>query len=221
MTYNHKQDALTSDFTNVFTNALTNHQHLIAFPTNHQHLIAFPDINKSTTASSSLSPTDQDQFSHPLTAYIVRLDPNVPIPTQATANFAGYNVYSPINTIIPAHDRIHVPLRFCISPPKHYYARLSARSSLARTFGIQVNGGIIEPDYTGEIGILLYNTSTTPVSIQTGEPIGQIIFEAYVTPKLVHNALLVDTAAQEAFTNPRLHYIHSYITFFFITKHSA
>jgi dUTP pyrophosphatase len=59
-----------------------------------------------------------------------------------------------------------------------------ARSILARNFGIQVDRGIIDPDYAGEIGILLYNTSTTPVFIQKGEGIGQIIYEVYATPEI-------------------------------------
>jgi hypothetical protein len=76
------------------------------------------------------------------------------------------------------------PLGICLPPPAHFFICIAARSSLAHNFGIQVDGGVIDANYTGEIGMLLFNTTKNTVLIQHGDRIGQLIFEAYGTPRI-------------------------------------
>jgi dUTP pyrophosphatase len=104
------------------------------------------------------------------------------VPSQATPHSVGYDVHSPITTVIPPYDRRCIPLGICMKPPEHFYIGIAARSSLAYNYGIQVDGGVIDADYTGEIGILIFNTTNNPVHIQRGDRIGQLVFEAYGTP---------------------------------------
>ena len=49
---------------------------------------------------------------------------------------------------------------------------------------IHVGAGIIDPDYTGEIKILLLNLGTEPFQILTGNAIAQLILEKISMPIL-------------------------------------
>ena len=49
---------------------------------------------------------------------------------------------------------------------------------------IHVGSGVVHPDYTGEIKILLLNLGTTPFKILTGNAIAQLVLEKISMPIL-------------------------------------
>ena len=49
---------------------------------------------------------------------------------------------------------------------------------------IHVGAGVIDPDYTGEIKVLLLNLGTEPFKILAGTAIAQLIFEKISIPIL-------------------------------------
>ena len=57
------------------------------------------------------------------------------------------------------------------------YGRLASKSGLAILHQLHVGAGVIDPDYTGEIMILLINTASHVHPIMTGNPIAQLILE--------------------------------------------
>jgi deoxyuridine 5'-triphosphate nucleotidohydrolase len=44
-----------------------------------------------------------------------------------------------------------------ISLPPGVYGRVAPRSGLAMKNGIQIGAGVIDPDYTGEISVIIFN----------------------------------------------------------------
>jgi dUTP pyrophosphatase len=82
-------------------------------------------------------------------------------------------------TILMPLQRLKVPTGISITPPKGHYGRIAPRSGLAVNYGIDVLAGVIDEDYTGEIGVILYNTGDKPLVIENGMKIAQIIFEQY------------------------------------------
>ena len=68
---------------------------------------------------------------------------------------AGHDIYALRDGTIPAQRQRLVDTGIGIGLPKGTYGRLAARSGLASKQGIAVGGGVIDPDYTGEVkGIL-------------------------------------------------------------------
>ena len=68
-----------------------------------------------------------------------------------------------------------------------------SKSGLAVLYGLEVKAGVIDPDYMGNIGVVLKNDSQSLFERAIGEPIAQILFVKIVTPKLVQVQNLTPT----------------------------
>ena len=65
--------------------------------------------------------------------------------------------------------------------PSGCYGRIAPRSGLALKKFIDVGAGVVDGDYRGELGIVLFNFSDTDFQINMGDKIGQLIFEKIKT----------------------------------------
>ena len=106
-----------------------------------------------------------------------RIPPNKFRPTRVTPGSIGYDLRSPKSYLIPPKEQITIPLLLKVQIPGGHYIRLAPKSGLAETFGIDVLGGVIDPDYTGELGVILINHSDQPFNICRGQHIVQMILE--------------------------------------------
>ena len=112
--------------------------------------------------------------------------PDASIPTRATEKSIGYDLSSIHNIIIPPNHTVKVRTGIHCTPPPDTYIRIASRSSLAIA-GINTQGGVVDPDYTGEIQVILHNSTSQPVTISKKQRIAQLIFEQAQTP-MVHIA---------------------------------
>ena len=64
--------------------------------------------------------------------------------------------------------------------------QIRTRSGLASKHGVFVlnSPGTIDPDYRGEIKVLLFNSGVTPFDIEKGDRIAQLVFNSYLSPVL-------------------------------------
>ena len=83
-------------------------------------------------------------------------------------------------TINPG-GRILIPTGLYIQLPEGYEAQVRPRSGLAINNGITVlnSPGTIDSDYTGEIGVILYNAGTHSFSVGDGDRIAQMCIKKY------------------------------------------
>ena len=84
-----------------------------------------------------------------------------------------------------------------MTPPEGYYAQLMSKSGLMVLYELEVKAGVIDPDYIGNIGVVLKNNSKEPVKRITGEPIAQLLFIKVVTPIFVQVLNLTQTQCGE------------------------
>ena len=70
-------------------------------------------------------------------------------------------------------------------PPGHY-SRVTPKSGLTLKHHVTVLAGVIDPDYTGNVGVVLHNLSSdTKFTCVVGQTIGQLILEvASIFPTL-------------------------------------
>ena len=114
----------------------------------------------------------------------VKMSANVVTPTRATERSVGLDFYSPEDYIIPPHSQFLIPTQIKLQIPLGYYGRLASKSSLAVLHQLHVGAGVINPDYTGEIMVLMNNAAPRVYSIKKGDPIAQLILEKVSIPIL-------------------------------------
>ena len=114
----------------------------------------------------------------------VKMSANVVTPTRATERSVGLDFYSPEDYIIPPHSQFLLPTQIKLQIPLGYYGRLASKLSLAVLHQLHVGAGVIDPDYTGEIMVLMINAAPRVYSIKKGDPIAQLILEKVSIPIL-------------------------------------
>ncbi len=113
-----------------------------------------------------------------------KLTENAYPPVRATAQSAGFDLFSAYNYIIQPHDKELVYTDLAIRVPDGCYGRIAPRSGLALKYHIDIGGGVIDPDYRGNIGIIVYNHSSLVFSIKKGDRIAQLICEKIALPQI-------------------------------------
>ena len=97
-------------------------------------------------------------------------------PTQGTENAAGLDLYASENATIAPHSRLPVGTGIKIKLPAGTYGRIAPRSGLSLK-GINIGAGVIDRDYTGEIRVVLVNTSDFTFNVSIKDRIAQLIIE--------------------------------------------
>ncbi|XP_028097723.1 deoxyuridine 5'-triphosphate nucleotidohydrolase-like [Camellia sinensis] len=105
----------------------------------------------------------------------IRLLPQATRPTRATDGAIGYDLTSIAMYIIPAQGRMLISTGIAMEIPYGLYGRLAPRSGLALIHGIDVGAGVIDPDYRGEVKVLLFNHNQEEFIVRAGDRIAQIL----------------------------------------------
>ena len=116
------------------------------------------------------------------------------IPTRGSDGAVGYDLYSSEDAIVPCQaGRALVSTGIALSIPDGLYGRVAPRSGLAVKHCINVGAGVIDPDYTGEVKVVLFNHGMENFEIKKGDRIAQLILERCETPMVKEIGLLEET----------------------------
>lgn len=114
-------------------------------------------------------------------------NPDLPLPARATQGASGYDVRSAEEDfdLEPGRTRA-VGTGLVMELPPGVECQVRPRSGLAFRSGVIVPNapGTIDPDYRGELKVLLHNLSRTPVRIARGDRIAQLVFARFETPEI-------------------------------------
>jgi len=110
----------------------------------------------------------------------VRADADpLPLPRYMTAGSAGCDLCADVRApvVLAPGARTLVPTGLAIALPTGYEAQVRPRSGLAARDGVTVLNapGTIDPDYRGEVQVLLVNLGSAPVTIDRGDRIAQLV----------------------------------------------
>ena len=122
-----------------------------------------------------------------------RLDPRATLPIRGSAAAAGLDIYSIEDLIIQPKQRALARTGLAVAIPEGYYGRVAPRSGLATKSGLDTLAGVIDADYRGEIGCLLYNAGDETIHLAAPSKICQLIIEKIITPTAVWADDLSDT----------------------------
>ena len=79
---------------------------------------------------------------------------------------------------IAPHETVKIPTGWAFQPESGYMLQLLQRSGLASK-GLICVGGILDEDYTGEVIVIMLNTTDNYLSINNGDRIAQMAIRPY------------------------------------------
>jgi dUTP pyrophosphatase len=122
---------------------------------------------------------DQDSLVH---IPVLRLDPDLALPTQQHAHDAGYDLHAREDAMLAAGGgRALVATGIAVAIPPGFAGLVLPRSGLALKHGVTcLNApGLIDPLYRGELKVLLVNTDPADeYTVQRGDRIAQLLITA-------------------------------------------
>ena len=119
------------------------------------------------------------------TLYFQLLSENAYPPVRATSQSAGYDLYSAYDYVVGPRDKQLVKTDLAFKIPDGCYGRIAPRSGLALKHHIDVGAGVVDRDYRGNVGVILFNHSSRYFNVKKGDRIAQLICERIIEPQLV------------------------------------
>ena len=96
-------------------------------------------------------------------------------PTKGSVESAGYDLYACEDYTLGTQSHALIKTGIKVGLPPGTYGRVAPRSGLAYKKGIDVGAGVIDRDYTGEVGVILFNHGQEPLQVQKGDRIAQLV----------------------------------------------
>ena len=123
---------------------------------------------------------------------------DVPLPAYQSTGAVGLDLCAAVveDVSIAPGERKLVPTGVRVAIPEGYEGQVRPRSGLALKFGITVLNapGTIDPDYRGELMVLLVNHGDAPFVVRRGERIAQLVICPVARAELVVVETLDETA---------------------------
>lgn len=105
------------------------------------------------------------------------------LPEYATVHSAGLDLRANISGPVELQplQRLLIPTGLFIELPEGFEAQVRPRSGLAAKHGISIvnTPGTIDPDYRGEIKVILVNLSDVVYTLNPGERIAQMVIARF------------------------------------------
>lgn len=126
---------------------------------------------------------------------VKRLTPAAQPPVRGSSGAIGYDLFADVGAAfpIPRMARRVIPTGIAVAIPPGHYGRIAPRSGMAVRDGIAVFGGVIDPDFRGEIKVILANFGDDCAAIMPGQRIAQLILEKASVPGVLEVAELGET----------------------------
>lgn len=124
---------------------------------------------------------------------VKKLDPRAIVPTKNHSADAGYDLYALEGTVLEKHTHKLIKTGISVDIPKGYVGLVWPRSGLAYKSGLDVFAGVIDSGYTGDVGVILYNSQYTDYHVNAGDRIAQIVFQKVEDFELVEVSDLNDS----------------------------
>ena len=107
-----------------------------------------------------------------------KLDAAAQLPTQGSAQAAGWDLYALEETIVPKGASVMIPTGLACAIPEGWEGQIRCRSSLGSKGMIMPNGvGTIDSDYRGELMVLAtWIGEGDTFTVGKGERVAQMLF---------------------------------------------
>jgi dUTP pyrophosphatase len=114
------------------------------------------------------------------------LHPDARPPERARAGDAGYDLRALEGFVLPPGERVVVPTGIALALPEGVAGLVTPRSGLAARCGLTILNapGLVDPNYRGEIKVILHNAGSEPYEALAGDRIAQLVLVPIWAPRL-------------------------------------
>jgi len=132
---------------------------------------------------------DMDRIS--LEIPFARLDDRAVLPTQGSAQAAGWDLYAIEDTVVPKGESVLIATGWAAAIPEGWEGQIRCRSSLGKKGMIMPNGlGTIDSDYRGELKVLAtWIGEGDAFTVKAGERVAQLLFAPVPLVTLVETTM--------------------------------
>lgn len=107
---------------------------------------------------------------------IKKLHPDAIIPTRGSEFAVGYDLYSCETVIIQPNEVTSIPTGISVEIPENYEFQVRSRSGLGSKGLIITNSpGTIDPDYRGEIKVMMTSVTEKSYTLEKGTRVAQLV----------------------------------------------
>ena len=113
-------------------------------------------------------------------------NPDLPLPARATPQAAGYDIRSTTEVVLNPGEIRLISTGLIMELPEGMECQVRPRSGLALKYGITLpnSPGTIDPDYRGEVKIIVQNLGSEQVTLIRGERVAQLVFSLFQSPEV-------------------------------------
>ncbi|XP_064645698.1 deoxyuridine 5'-triphosphate nucleotidohydrolase-like [Lineus longissimus] len=137
-------------------------------------------LNSSNTENGHSKHNDRVLMFHKLSEFATT-------PSRGSDHAVGFDLYSAHDCEIPAQGKAIVATDIQIMLPEGCYGRVAPRSGLAAKSHIDVGAGVIDRDYRGPVGVVLFNHAQQIFTVKRGDRVAQLICEKAFIPEIVES----------------------------------
>jgi dUTP pyrophosphatase len=114
------------------------------------------------------------------------LHPDAVPPSRSRSGDAGYDLRATERVSIPQEGRRLVGTGIAVALREGVAGLVTPRSGLAIEHGLTLLNapGLIDPNYRGEIKVILHNTSERRYTVEIGDRVAQLLLVPYWAPEL-------------------------------------
>ena len=139
------------------------------------------------------SPSKMARLAKPILKF-AKLTEHATAPSKGSALAAGYDLYSAYDYVIPARGKVIAKTDIQVRIPEGTYGRVAPRSGLAAKHHIDVGAGVVDADYTGNVGVVMFNLDPeNEFAVKKGDRIAQLVCEKIEYPELEEVKSLEET----------------------------
>mmetsp|Transcript_7057 Transcript_7057/g.11624 ORF Transcript_7057/g.11624 Transcript_7057/m.11624 type:complete len:168 (+) Transcript_7057:35-538(+) len=115
---------------------------------------------------------------------VKKLSKDAIIPKRGSEEAAGYDLSAAHDITIPARGKAIVKTDLAVKLPEGCYGRIAPRSGLSWKHHMDVGAGVIDRDYRGNVGVVLFNHAEKDYEVKHGDRVAQLVLERIFTPEV-------------------------------------
>jgi len=116
---------------------------------------------------------------------VKKLSDSSQVPTRGSPCAAGWDLYASEPCTVPERGKAIIKIDIAIAIPYGYYGRIAPRSGMSWKNHTDIGAGVIDCDYRGPIGVVMFNHGAESLSIKMGDRVAQLVIEKINTSTLV------------------------------------